>query len=635
MPALVLLLTIPGADAVASVDGSRFEAQRAIYLQARQALREKQSVRYHRLLKELEDYPLRPYLEYRYLVVRRGGSHDDQIEAFIKSHPNSHLARRLNNAWLRSLFKRRQYARLINVYQEQNDVSLQCLYVRSHIRLKRSTKPLQPLLQSIWLHGKSRPKICDRLLTWYRHNGLDTELVWKRIELSMAVSNTRLARYLKRFLPKEERALVDLWIRVHRNPKRVLGEHRLKSTDRLIPIIVSHGITRLSRKHPETAYQWYQRFRETGTLDEQQAKQLQYRIALSAASDGLPMARPLMDAIPSDMHDHSFQHMRLRLALHERNWIRVLHAARNLPDQYPYKRMAEYWGARALMALGQDAESTTLFRKVAQHRDFYGFLAAERLGRPYSMNHAPVPMTELDENPAPALLRAREFHYHGDLVNVREEWMDLVSHGDAAQLNLAGVQASDWRWHEGAIRAFGKSRYFDDLTRRFPSPYSALFEKNAQINNVDLSLLFAISRRESSFAADTRSPVGAVGLMQLMPATARQVARALKLKRPRTTNLKEPALNIQLGSRYLADMLKRYHGNPAMALAAYNAGPGSVGRWLPPVETEGDIWIETIPFRETRQYVRIVLEYAAIYQWHIDQSRKPIWPRIKRIPPKP
>ena len=628
-----MLLAFPAVD-TAYANDTKLEAQRATYIEARNALRKRQTKRYQRLLAQLGDYPLKPYLEYRYLVVRRGGSHDDQIEAFIRNHSDSHLARRLQHAWLHSLFRRHQYTRLISTYQEQDNVSLQCLYVRSHIRLKRSTAPLQPLLHTIWLFGKSRPRICDPLLKWFQKNGLNKELVWQRIELSMAKSNTRMARYLKRFLPEQEQHLVDLWIQVHRRPQRHLQDRRLRSRSRIPQTIVSHGVTRLSRRQPEAAYRWYQKFRKGKYFNPQQKEQLRHRIAISAASDGLPLGRDLMADVSRYMRGTTYRHMRLRLALHESDWGRVLDAAHDLPDQYPYNRMAIYWQGRALEALGQRNKSAELFRQVAQHRGYYGFLAAERVGLPHAMNHAPVPEESLARNPDPAVLRAREFHHHGDLLNARKEWSDLLERSDPLQLNLAGVLASDWHWHEGTIRAFGRSRYYDDLDRRFPTPYAPLFAQQAHTNDVDPALLQAIARRESTFAADTRSPAGAIGLMQLMPPTARQVSRALKLKRPRTSDLKNPDLNIRLGSRYLADMLKRYHGNPAMALAAYNAGPGAVDRWLPEVETDADIWIDTIPFKETRRYVRTVLEYRAIYQWHTRGSSARVWPAIQPIPPK-
>ena len=387
----------------------------------------------------------------------------------------------------------------------------------------------------------------------------------------MEKRNTRLARYLKRFLPKKERAFVDLWIRVHRNPKRYLRDPRLKSTSAHARRIVAHGITRRARRDPDAAYEWFEGFRKAKVLSLKQVQDLRYRIALEAASDGLPLAHSLMEATPPYLHDDTFRHMRLRLALHERDWHKILKAAKELPDAYPYNQMSPYWQARALKQLGRTAESIELFQQIALQRGFYGFLAAERLNQPHSLNNAPV---QLKENPAkrsPALERAREFYHHGSVMNAREEWYDLLAQDDKELLNHAAVAANSWGWHEGTIRAFGKSRYFDDLKRRFPRVHADLFEKEARRNGVDSSVLFAISRRESAFAADTRSRAGAVGLMQLMPATARQVARSLKLKRPRTQSLKKPNLNNPPG--------QPLHRRHAQALRRQSRhGPGRLQR---------------------------------------------------------
>ena len=614
-------------------DWNRLEAQRAVYSQALKALRKGQSTRFRQLLPELEGYPLKPFLEYRYLVVRRDRSHDDKIAAFITKHKGSHLARRLRDAWWRALFKRRKYSLLINTYEKQDNVSLQCLYVRSHIRLKRDTEALQPLLHSIWLHGKSRPEICDPLLNWFRKNGLNEDLVWQRIQLSMESRNTRLARYLKRFLPPAKQPWTDLWIQVHRNPQRYLKDRRLKTRNHYSRTIIEYGIKRLSHKRPEIAYQWYEKFRKAKILDPQQVQNLRYHIAMSAASEGLPLAHSLMEGIPRYLRDDKFHHMRLRLALHDRDWPQILESAKTLPPAYPYNRMSLYWKARALEHLGHTAESTKLYKELATYRGYYGFLAAERVNQPHALNYAPAPLGAISAESSDAFTRAREFYRHKDIMNAREEWSDLMSLSGPQLLNHAAVSANQWKWHEAAIRGFGKSQYFDDLKRRFPRAHADLFEEQARRNKLDPALLFAIARRESALATDTRSRAGAIGLMQLMPATARQVAKSLKLKRPRTTSLKKPLLNITLGSHYIASMLKRYDSNPAMALAAYNAGPGAVDRWRPALETDADIWIDTIPFHETRRYVQTVLEYTVIYQWQANRTTSPIWPQIQPIHP--
>ena len=639
MPVLALaLLGAAPTPAPSAPDDTRLETQRALYGKALHALRKGHSKHFRQLLRQLDAYPLKPYLEYRYLVARLRGSHDAAISDFIAKHDGSHLSRRLRRAWLPALFKRRQYTRLIAAYEPDENTSLDCLYVRAHIRMKKPTEPLQRLIHAIWLHGKSRPKICDPLFQWFRKHGLNKELVWQRIQLSMEQRNTRLARYLKRFLPKRERAWVDLWIKMHRHPQRHLKDPRLKSRDRHLRMIAAHGITRLARKKPGAALQWLERFVQTEAFDSAWAQELRYRIAFSAGRSGHPQARFMMEDIPLNRRDDDFRRLRLRLALRERDWKRVLRAARELPDGYAEERMSEYWQARASEKLGDAETSLRKYGELAKTRGYYGFLAAERIRQPHAMNNQPMALTEpqrlLAERAAP-VARAREFHYHRDLRNARQEWNDLIDMDNPELSSYAAVLAGRWGWHEGAIRGFGHSRRFDDLRLRFPKPYLDLFEANARRNRTDPALVLAVARRESAFVVDTRSSAGAIGLMQLMPSTARAVARSLRLKRPRTRDLKDPNLNIRLGSRYLADMLKRYQGNAAMALAAYNAGPGAVDRWRPESDIDADLWIDSIPYQETWKYVRATLEYAAIYRWLAGRPMQPLWPQIHPIQKTP
>ena len=632
-PAAPQALASPETGAIAQ---ARLDAQRDAYSVAQKALRNRDVRRYRELLPKLSGYPLKPYLEYRYLVARMTRKNEVAIANFIATYHHSHLGLRLYRAWLPSLFRRKRYQTLIDAYFPHNDVTLQCLYIRAHIRLDKFNDTLRPLLHSIWLHGKSQPKICDPLLSWFRSNGLNQELAWQRIKLAMQARNTRFVRYLKRFLPEGERPWADLWIQVHRNPGRHLKNKRLMSDHAYAADLIEHGLMRLSRDHPLQANLQLERFIKAGALQVQQISKLRYRIAISAASDGLPEAYALLDTIPAEQRDLKWYHTRLRLTLQEGDWHRILQAATALPDTniQASRQVQAYWRARALEQLGRIGESRRHYQEVAKTRGFHGFLASERLQQPYTFNHNPYPVSAEKIRTvafSSTVARAREFLYHDDLHNAREEWDDLLRYTDAITLSHAAVLAHDWGWAEGTIRAFGKARAFDDLTRRFPQRYTNVFVDYAKRNKIDLALAFAVARRESNFVADTRSPAGAVGVMQLMPGTARQVARRLGLKRPNTRSLRNPTLNIRLGTHYLTSMLKTFDGNPALALAAYNAGPNAVRQWLPKERMDADIWIDTIPYDETRKYVRSVLEYAAIYRLLKDMPVQPLWPSIHPV----
>ncbi|MGB2247790.1 MAG: transglycosylase SLT domain-containing protein, partial [Alcanivorax sediminis] len=205
------------------------------------------------------------------------------------------------------------------------------------------------------------------------------------------------------------------------------------------------------------------------------------------------------------------------------------------------------------------------------------------------------------------------------------EWLWLLWNSDREQQQALADYALKQQWYSLAVEASIQSKSWDTLAWRFPPAYRAQFEKEALENNLDPWLAMAVSRRESAFNPRARSGVGASGLMQLMPATARNVARDVGQDRPTQAMLFDQNVNIGLGTRYLAELLEQFNGNRLLALAAYNAGPHRVDNWLEAEDDKAvpaDVWVESIPFRETRDYVQAVLTYRVLFiGLHDDQPR--------------
>ena len=236
----------------------------------------------------------------------------------------------------------------------------------------------------------------------------------------------------------------------------------------------------------------------------------------------------------------------------------------------------------------------------------------------------------------PAVVRARELLLVDQTTDARREWNLATRDFTQQQHQIAAVLAHQWQWYDYAIRTIAKGNYFDDLAIRFPTPFNDLVNKYSVKRKLEPAFVYGIIRRESAFNPQARSPVGARGLMQLMPATARQVSRKLKLKSPSRRDLYTPSFNINLGSTYISDMLKKYHGHRALASAAYNAGPHRVNKWLPEEnELPADVWIDTIPFTETREYVRAILAYTALFEWKMNQNPTRLSEHLQPIPPVP
>ena len=278
-----------------------------------------------------------------------------------------------------------------------------------------------------------------------------------------------------------------------------------------------------------------------------------------------------------------------------------------------------------------------LYQRLAVERDFYGFLAADYLQQSYHMTHRPIEFekVQLDElAKLPAVARLHEFYVLGRELEARRQVYTLKENLSTYQLKLLAILTHQWGWHSQTISILGKAKYWDALNLRFPVIYDQAILKASKDHNLDSSWLFGIARQESAFDPHARSPVGATGLMQLMPKTSRFIARIINKPLKKSSELLNPNRNIQLGSAYLRRMYDQNQLNPTLATAAYNAGPHRVARWLPKKELAADIWIENIPFKETRDYTQKVFSYAAIFDYQRKQAITPLSKRMPIVKPK-
>jgi soluble lytic murein transglycosylase len=267
--------------------------------------------------------------------------------------------------------------------------------------------------------------------------------------------------------------------------------------------------------------------------------------------------------------------------------------------------------------MGDDAKARQAYQLAAQDRSFFGFAAADRLGQPYQLQMADTEITTLQReltNMLPVVQRTEALMRIGEDGLARSEWYTAAARDTPDQAEALADYAIRQGWYGMAIQTTIAAKQWDALPWRFPAAYRDSFLKWGETNQVDPYLLMGIARRESAFNPLAASPVGARGLMQLMPGTADHVARELGISAPNTSDLFEPQLNIRLGSTYIRSMLERYRGNRIAATAAYNAGPQRVDRWLTSAPPEFDRFVESIPFRETRDYVQAVLAYRVIFE---------------------
>lgn len=613
---VLLLSALSALPAGSPAGATSLEEQRAVFARAEQALSQGRPAEARQLLAALDGYPLQSYLLFRILSDVPGT--EGEIPSFLERYGQTRHAGTLRKKWLESLARRESWADYIRFYRNTGDAPSQCHYYWALHRVGRGREAFAGAAK-LWETGEPRPSACDRLFAaWQASPEFTPDHLWKRLGLALSKNQTGLASYLRNLVPAEHRGLAEFWFSVHENPRQV---EQCASWNREEPVfgrIFVHGIDRLAAQEPLRAQSvWNLRRNEFAIGKEDQAR-IDRRLALALATQRYPQAAAYLGTVPEDEEDSQIRTWRVRAALLKQDWPGVLIALERLASTEKQQTVWRYWRARALESLGESAAAAEIYRLLADERDFYGFIAADRLQRHYPLSFAPLPVPDAelqrlaDSEPIRAVQEFRVLNRPGE---AQKEWMHAIKTLPPRDLTIAAKLAQHWGWDRLAILTLAKAENRDDLSLRFPLAYSEPVLQQAREQRLDPAMVYGLIRRESAFEPEAKSSAGALGLMQIMPGTGEQAARLLNEPWRSERILLEPAANVRYGSAYFRRLLDRFGRHAALAGAAYNAGPGRVDRWLPAVKPmPADIWIETIPFNETRQYVAAVLSYAAIYR---------------------
>lgn len=610
--------------------------QRKRFLAAEAALQMGQEHRYRRLKVGLRDYPLYPYLEYAELRGRLSRADSAELKDFLERYADTPLARQLRGAWLDKLAERGSWQQFVEAYTHSERVSRRCQWLRALINTGEMEVALDEV-DDLWLVGHSQPPECDPVFTaWRAEQRLTRELTWKRIELAMAAGRPSLASYLARYLESGERPLVDEWRRVRRDPERVLHTARMDGDRQIVESILVYGMTRLARRDPKGAVITWETLRRSFEFSEAAIASVHRRIGLSFAYRHAPESLYWLNAIPAEEMDDRAREWRILSSLRQGEWQRALEHILEMPDGQGDSERWRYWSARALEALGWDEDAETLYGGLAGRRSYYGFLAADRLGLDYNLAHRELSYDQSELRllaAQPAAMRAQELLHLDRRSQARREWRAFIAGMDDEELARAAKLAQQWGWYGRAIMTVARTPFLDDLEMRFPLAYRDGVMEQAEAQDLDPAWMYAIVRQESAFVPDARSPAGALGLMQIMPRTGRTIGRSLNRPLTDTRLLLEADVSLQFGSTYLRTLLDDLDEHPVLAAAAYNAGPHRVERWQPQDRSvSADVWIENIPYRETREYLRRVLAYTTIYEQRLGREPLRLSDRLAPIP---
>lgn len=632
----------PGNQKSESNEGKKAEAvvaQRKLLQEARLAIANNDKRRLKRLKKALKDYPLLPYLDYWSLSKNLSNlpfaDNIAEIDSLLKKYDGTALGDWIRIRVLRELGRRERFRAYLKYYRPEQikRTQLRCYYVDALSR-HGDKQQAYPLIEALWTVGASQPKECDPAFSrWIKDGGLTQDLAWKRHRLSVRAGNLDLAGYIARRLNKDAAERAALMRAVYRKPAQILNYDRFIHKNPQYRDIVAIGLRRLASRDAQKADTAWQRYSASYLFsDDERDSFLRYLSLQFARQDNQQGLEQLIKSNPN-FFDLRTAEWLIRQSLREMDWAQVEFWINQLPGNDQNLDRWLYWKARAIneqlaKAKKKDparvALPKQLYQKTAAERSYYGFLASDTLGKDYSFVDRPAPITrKLVEDVAarPGMQRAKELQAIGEFYHARREWDYATKKMTQVELMTAGKLASTWGWYQKSIQSILAADYLDDLELRFPLAFSDIVSDVAsrmgKKTALDSYLVLAVARQESHFSHDAKSHAGAMGLMQLLPATAKATAHKAGVPYRRSWDLLNPTTNINLGAYYLNSLLNRFNNNRFLAAAAYNAGPTRVSRWLKNTNKQlpFDVWIETIPYSETRKYVQNVLSYSVIYAY--------------------
>ena len=606
-------------------------AERRQYEAAMRAVDKGRWTEYEQLRPALDQYPLAIYLDYFQLTRQSRDVRPADALRFISRSADSPLPNRFSNLYLRQAGREQRWQDFLQVRPDEPEgIELKCYYFRARLAAGDSDIAWDGA-RRLWDAGESRPNACDPLFAaWLKSGQLTDEVVWSRQLKAFDARQRSLLAYVAKQASPQLAPWADKLLAVYLQPEKI-RQQALPASSSYSADIASHGLVLLARYNPEKALQYWRDYQAELDFSAGQVRLVESAIALQGLFARTQDLSPWLHGALDRLDDDKLVEIRLRWALAEQDWETLAQTLPLLSDSGRQAEVWRYWQAVLAEREGDTQRAEALFTALGGERSYHGFLAADRVGKAYSFNHQ-TPVLDAATASAlqqlPVVQRVGELNFHEDWNLAHSEWYYLLQASEDKTRNQQLAQLASQRgWYRMAIDAASRAQAWDALELRFPTPYRSTFQHYGQARQVPSTELMAIARRESAFYPQAQSPVGARGLMQLMPATGQQVASALG-QRGGSAELFEVDHNVLLGSAYYRQLLDRFGGNRVFALTAYNAGPHRVDRWRHK-RGEGvpvDVWIDTIPYKETREYVQAVLFYNVVFQYLMGDTRSLLTP---------
>lgn len=644
---------------ISLASAASLQQQREDYAQAKRQLNAGQYDSYRKTKLRLQNYPLLAYLEYQEIraVIAKPTrqlppANNERLTEFERRYPDFPLHRALRQNWLWGLAKKPNKSSFIIYYRDVQDRNLFCTYLTAKVASGKLDAAAKTLLRHWDKYGPPAKGCDDEVATMIKTDRISNKWLVERLLQAMREGEANEVKYLQSRLPPGSAARAATFLATDKDPRdrnreraRVARSGKREGDDSLYTrLTVLHGIKKYARRNAIDANAQWQTLSRTYSFRQQDKHDIQDELASRAALQQNSEATKWLAAIPPARLTETMRDSRLKIALREENgpdWDGLLTFANRLPAEVKNEPQWLYWRARAAEALSQKTKQKKSVRKAnaqlaeqlysqvaqLQHDEYYAFLAADRLNKPYALKArgtAANKRTQQQLIARPDVIRAKELFAIGKNADARREWWAIQKRLNKEQQRQSAILAQQWGWHRQAIGVLSVLGERNDLLLRYPLPWQEIVGPQAKKNEIPSAWAYGILRAESMYQPDAKSGAGAYGLMQLMPATAKQTAKRANVRLRGNRQLFQPATNIPLGTYYLGQMMNRFDGHAAVSTAAYNAGPNRVQQWLPkrsniPV----DIWVETIPYNETRRYVKKVMQYATVFDWLLRGQQTP------------
>lgn len=570
----------------------------------------------------LSNHPLSGWLLATDLRDRIAQAQAGEVRPALDRLGNQAAGRWLRDGWLRELAKRRDWDGFRQVYQGSDDALLRCADLQARLQAGKDDAAWANDAKALWLTGESLPPECDAPFARMAATGqLGNDLRWQRLDLAAAKGESGLMRFIGKGMTGSAAVLAASYANYVDAPGESIPAswpHDNRSRD-----IAAAGLARLGKRDPDRVERILPAVASRLGMDDRQRGRVLYEVALWTVASYLPGSAARLNAVPAAAYDEKLHEWRVREAINRGDDAAALAAIEKMGATQRSDSRWEYFEARLRERLGQQDAARKLYQQAAASPAFHGWLAADRLKQSYALCSAePASDAALRKRVAatPALVRALQLFSLDRSGPAAREWGDVVKALNDDERRVAVELAIEAGWFDRAV--FGMNLSPDDLryySLRFPLTNQDTIRTQSRINSLDPAWVAAQTRAESAFMPKARSAADARGLLQLLPGTGAMTARRIGQEWRGGDSLYEPVTNLTLGTAYLRHMLDRYNGLPYLAIAAYNAGPAPVDRWMQArMQLDPDFFVEAIPYKETRDYVARVLAFSVVYDWRLN-----------------